>query len=69
LSSSAVAAWVSTNRQNPDVGATLKAVIDKVRALPVAPDLILFTGDISHLSKPGQFDTVGGFLSGVNSPG
>jgi Icc protein len=43
---------------NPDVVATFKTAIDKVNALPVAPELILHTGDISHLSKPEQFDTV-----------
>ncbi len=43
---------------NPDVVGTLKAAVDKIDALPVAPAFILHTGDISHLSKPGEFDTV-----------
>jgi 3',5'-cyclic-AMP phosphodiesterase len=43
---------------NPDVVATLQAAIDKMNALPVSPEFILHTGDISHLSKPEQFDTV-----------
>jgi Icc protein len=43
---------------NPDVTATLKAAIAKINALPVPPEFILHTGDISHLSKPEQFDTV-----------
>ncbi len=43
---------------NTDVVATLKAAIDKINALPVAPSFMLHTGDISHLSKPEQFDTV-----------
>jgi 3',5'-cyclic AMP phosphodiesterase CpdA len=43
---------------NPDVVGTLKAAIDKINALPVAPAFILHTGDISHLSKPAEFDTV-----------
>ncbi len=43
---------------NPDVVATMKVAIDKIRALPVAPEFILHTGDITHLSKPSQFDTV-----------
>jgi 3',5'-cyclic-AMP phosphodiesterase len=47
---------------NPDVVGTLKAAIDKINALPVAPAFILHTGDISHLSKPGEFDTVGQLL-------
>jgi Icc protein len=43
---------------NTDVAATLKAAIDKINALPAAPEFLLHTGDISHLSKPEQFDTV-----------
>ncbi len=43
---------------NPDVAATLKAAVDKINALSVPPEFILHTGDISHLSKPEQFDTV-----------
>jgi len=43
---------------NPDVVATLKAAIDKINALPSLPEFLLHTGDISHLSKPEEFDTV-----------
>jgi Icc protein len=43
---------------NTDVIATLKAAVDKINALPVAPEFLLHTGDISHLSKPEEFDTV-----------
>ncbi len=43
---------------NPDVIATLQAAVDKINALPHPPDFILHTGDISHLSKPSEFDTV-----------
>jgi Icc protein len=43
---------------NPDVVATMKVAIDKIRALPVAPEFILHTGDITHLSRPSEFDTV-----------
>ena len=43
---------------NPDVAATLRAAIDKINALPTAPEFMLHTGDISHLSKPEEFDTV-----------
>jgi Icc protein len=43
---------------NPDVVATFQAAIDKINALPVAPEFILHTGDISHLSKPEEFDRV-----------
>ncbi len=37
---------------------TLKAAVDKVNGLAVAPEFLLHTGDISHLSKPEEFDAV-----------
>jgi Icc protein len=43
---------------NPDVISTLKTAVDKIIALPEQPDFILHTGDISHLSKPSEFDNV-----------
>jgi len=43
---------------NPDVTATLRAAIDKINALPQPPEFILHTGDITHLSKPSEFDTL-----------
>ena len=43
---------------NTDVAGTLKAAIDKINALPVAPEFMLHTGDVSHLSKPEEFDAV-----------
>jgi len=43
---------------NPDVAGTLKAAVDKINELTVEPEFMLHTGDISHLSKPEEFDTV-----------
>jgi 3',5'-cyclic-AMP phosphodiesterase len=43
---------------NPDVIATLQAAISKINALPAAPEFMLHTGDITHLSKPAEFDQV-----------
>ena len=43
---------------NPDVAATLMAAVDKINALATPPEFILHTGDVSHLSRPEQFDTV-----------
>jgi 3',5'-cyclic-AMP phosphodiesterase len=43
---------------NPDVAETLRAAVDKINGLAVAPEFLLHTGDISHLSKPEEFDTV-----------
>ena len=42
---------------NPDVNGTLTQTIDIVNAMPVQPALIIHTGDITHLSKPAEFDT------------
>ena len=41
---------------NTDVPGTLKAAIARIRSLPQAPSFLLHTGDISHLSKPEEFD-------------
>ena len=43
---------------NPDVVATLQTAVAKINALPAAPEFMLHTGDISHLSKPAEFDQV-----------
>jgi 3',5'-cyclic AMP phosphodiesterase CpdA len=43
---------------NPDVAGTLKAAVEKINRLTTAPEFMLHTGDISHLSKPEEFDTV-----------
>jgi 3',5'-cyclic AMP phosphodiesterase CpdA len=42
---------------NPDVSATLTQAIDLVNGMPEQPALIIHTGDITHLSKPAEFDT------------
>jgi 3',5'-cyclic AMP phosphodiesterase CpdA len=47
-----------TKPANPDVAATLQVAVDKINALATPPEFLLHTGDISHLSKPEQFDTV-----------
>ena len=43
---------------NTDVAATFQAAIDKVNGLSTPPEFLLHTGDISHLSKPEEFDAV-----------
>ena len=48
---------------NPDVAATLDRAIDQVNALPVAPALVLHTGDITHLSRAAEFDAARQHLS------
>ncbi len=41
---------------NPDASATLRDAIDRVKAVPSKPAFMIHTGDISHLSKPEEFD-------------
>jgi len=41
---------------NPDVAGTLTQTIDVVNGMSDAPALIIHTGDITHLSKPAEFD-------------
>ena len=41
---------------NPNATATLEEAIAKVKALPTKPAFMLHTGDITHLSKPKEFD-------------
>src|SRR5580700_5198473 len=41
---------------NPNALGTLQEAIAKVKALPNKPAFMIHTGDITHLSKPKQFD-------------
>jgi 3',5'-cyclic AMP phosphodiesterase CpdA len=41
---------------NPNVGSTLEEAMAKVKALPTKPAFMIHTGDITHLSKPKEFD-------------
>ncbi len=52
---------------NPDVTATLQAAVDKLNALPVTPEFLLHTGDISHLARPEQFDNVDQILKSAKT--
>src|SRR6185436_1189712 len=52
---------------NPDVVGTLQAAIDKINALPTAPEFMLHTGDITHLSKPEEFDTLDQILKSART--
>jgi 3',5'-cyclic-AMP phosphodiesterase len=50
---------------NPDVAATLREAVNRISALPTAPAFLLHTGDISHLSKPSEFDACDQILMGA----
>jgi Rieske Fe-S protein/predicted phosphodiesterase len=42
---------------NTDVNATLQQTVSRINALSQHPDFVLHTGDVSHMSKPSEFDT------------
>src|SRR5450631_1054228 len=48
---------------NPDVNGTLTQTIDIVNGMPTQPALIIHTGDITHLSRPEEFDLAQQLLS------
>jgi len=53
---------------NTDVTATLRAAIAKIKASSEPPSFILHTGDLTHLSKPAEFDTLQQALSELSLP-
>jgi 3',5'-cyclic AMP phosphodiesterase CpdA len=53
---------------NTDVAATLRAAIAKIKAEPEPPAFVLHTGDLTHLSKPAEFDTLQQILSELPIP-
>jgi hypothetical protein len=52
---------------NPDVAATLQAAVNKINGLVKQPEFLLHTGDISHLSRPDEFDNVDQILKGASA--
>jgi hypothetical protein len=52
---------------NQDVTGTLKLALDKINRLPNTPELLLHTGDITHSSKPAEFDTAQQLIKGVKA--
>ena len=53
---------------NTDVTATLRAAIARIKAEPEQPSFILHTGDLTHLSKPSEFDTLQQVMSELSVP-
>jgi plastocyanin len=53
---------------NADVTATLRAAIAKIEAEPEPPAFVLHTGDLTHLSRPAEFDTLQQVLSELSAP-
>jgi 3',5'-cyclic AMP phosphodiesterase CpdA len=52
---------------NPDVPGTVKRAIDLINALPEKPSFIMHTGDVTHLSKPAEFDLAMQLFSGLKA--
>ncbi len=50
---------------NADVNATLQIAIDRINAQPHGPDFLIHTGDLTHMAKPAEFDTLGLLLQGA----
>src|SRR5437879_3628577 len=48
---------------NPNALGTLEEALNKINALPVKPSFIIHTGDITHLSKPSEFDDADRIIS------
>ena len=48
---------------NPNVIGTLEEALAKVKSLPAKPSFMIHTGDITHLSKPAEFDDAQGVIS------
>ena len=53
---------------NTDVTGTLRAAVAKIKAAPEAPAFVLHTGDLTHLSKAAEFDTLQQVLSELSMP-
>jgi len=47
---------------NPDVIGTLRRSLAMINAQEVRPAFLLHTGDLTHLSKPEEFDTLNGLM-------
>jgi 3',5'-cyclic AMP phosphodiesterase CpdA len=52
---------------NTDVPGTMRQVVDRINALPKRPAFVLHTGDVSHFSKPAEFDTAQQILGEIKT--
>ena len=57
-----------TRPENPDVLGTFAKTIAAINALPQQPAFVVHTGDVTHLSKPAQFDAAKQVLSSLKAP-
>jgi len=54
-------------KANPDVSGSLGRAIEEINALSQRPDFVIHTGDITHLSKPAEFDEAAELLKGLKT--
>ncbi|MGP6156013.1 MAG: metallophosphoesterase family protein [Vulcanimicrobiaceae bacterium] len=54
--------------ENPNVLGTFTQAVDAINALPQQPAFVVHTGDVTHLSKPEQFDSAKQVLSTLKAP-
>jgi 3',5'-cyclic AMP phosphodiesterase CpdA len=50
-----------------DVLGTFQTAVSRINAMPKAPALVLHTGDLTHLSKPQEFDTVAQVMKSIKT--
>jgi len=50
-----------------DVVGTFQTAVARINALPTRPSLVLHTGDLTHLSKPKEFDTVAQVMGSIKT--
>ena len=50
-----------------DVVGTFQQTVDRINALKNQPSLVLHTGDLTHLSKPAEFDTVSQMMKSIKT--
>ena len=53
---------------NPDAVGTFARAVALINDMPVPPAFVMHTGDITHLSKPEQFDTAAEIMKGIHTP-
>jgi 3',5'-cyclic AMP phosphodiesterase CpdA len=51
---------------NPDVIGTFARTVALINAMPAPPAFVVHTGDITHLSKPEEFDTASQIMKGIH---
>ena len=50
-----------------DVIGTFQTAVSRINAMPQLPSLTLHTGDLTHLSKPAEFDTVDQIMKSIRT--